>query len=113
MKSIRIGVFETNSSSTHSLTIATAEEFELFKAGEMVYDVDYQQLITKEEMQPEYILNGTNGKYDEDDSHMPAYLDHENYKTFLNCRGYESFQDKRTLPNGTNVVVFGYMGQGG
>ena len=34
---IREGVFETNSSSTHSLVIATKSEFESFKKGETVY----------------------------------------------------------------------------
>lgn len=38
MKQIRIGVFETNSSSTHTLVICTDEELEKWKKGEMVYE---------------------------------------------------------------------------
>lgn len=38
MKQVRNGVFETNSSSTHSITICTKEEFEKFKAGELMCD---------------------------------------------------------------------------
>lgn len=37
MKQIRIGVFETNSSSTHALVICTDEELEQWKEGELVY----------------------------------------------------------------------------
>lgn len=38
MKQIRIGVFETNSSSTHTLVVCTDEELEKWKTGEMVYN---------------------------------------------------------------------------
>lgn len=36
MKQIRYGVFETNSSSTHSLTICSDEEYKKFESGELV-----------------------------------------------------------------------------
>lgn len=36
-KQIRMGVFETNSSSTHSMVICTKEEYEKWKNGEYVY----------------------------------------------------------------------------
>lgn len=38
MKQIRIGVFETNSSSTHTLVVCTDEELEKWKKGEMIYE---------------------------------------------------------------------------
>ena len=38
MRQIRIGVFETNSSSTHTLVVCTDEELEKWKKGEMVYE---------------------------------------------------------------------------
>lgn len=38
MKQIRLGAFETNSSSTHCLTLMTAEEFERWQRGESWYD---------------------------------------------------------------------------
>lgn len=37
MRQIRIGVFETNSSSTHTLVVCTDEELEKWKKGEIVY----------------------------------------------------------------------------
>lgn len=37
-KQIRRGVFETNSSSTHSLTMCSEEEFEQWKKGEVLFD---------------------------------------------------------------------------
>ena len=38
MKQVRRSVFETNSSSTHSITICTEDEYEKFKSGELMYD---------------------------------------------------------------------------
>lgn len=51
MKQIRQGVFETNSSSTHSITICTKEEYEKFKAGELVYDCYGERLIQVSEVE--------------------------------------------------------------
>ena len=36
-RQIRCGVFETNSSSTHSLTMCSEEEFEAWKRGEVLF----------------------------------------------------------------------------
>ena len=38
MKQIRRGVFETNSSSVHSLTICPEEQFDLWKTGMVNFD---------------------------------------------------------------------------
>jgi hypothetical protein len=35
---VRFGVFETNSSSTHTLVVCTDEELEKWKKGEIVYN---------------------------------------------------------------------------
>ena len=37
-RQIRRGVYETNSSSTHSLTMCSDEEFEQWKNGELLFD---------------------------------------------------------------------------
>ena len=37
-REIRRNVFETNSSSTHSLSICTEQEFEDWKAGKLLFD---------------------------------------------------------------------------
>lgn len=47
-KQIRIGVFETNSSSTHSLVICSKEQFDKWKNGELVYIRDFYP-ISKDE----------------------------------------------------------------
>ena len=47
MKTIRYNVFETNSSSTHSLTIVDEDEFEKFKKCE--YLLDYHTFVSAED----------------------------------------------------------------
>ena len=46
-RQIRRGVFETNSSSTHSLTICTEEEFNKWKNGELLFDKWHAELVKK------------------------------------------------------------------
>ena len=44
---IRYGVFETNSSSSHSLCVCTKEEYEKFKKGDLVLDTYESELIPR------------------------------------------------------------------
>lgn len=47
MISIRAGVFETNSSSTHSLSLFSVEDFEKWKSNELVYDSRKKEMVPK------------------------------------------------------------------
>lgn len=44
MKSIRVNTFETNSSSTHSLTVVSKEEYEDFKDGKELWNPETEDL---------------------------------------------------------------------
>ena len=46
-RQIRRGVFETNSSSTHSLTMCSEEEFEQWKKGKVLFDENYETFVSK------------------------------------------------------------------
>jgi len=48
MKTIRNGVFETNSSSTHCITIVDEDDFEKFEKCEML--LDYETLVPTEDV---------------------------------------------------------------
>ena len=48
MKTIRNNVFETNSSSTHNVSVFYAEDYEKFKNNELLYDPESDELITLE-----------------------------------------------------------------
>lgn len=49
MIKVRQGVFETNSSSTHSISITPTEEFLAWKNGELWYDDWNNKFVSKEE----------------------------------------------------------------
>ena len=50
MKQIRRGVFETNSSSVHSLTMCSGEEYKKWSDGEVLYWGERDKFGTKEEI---------------------------------------------------------------
>ena len=49
MKTIRNNVFETNSSSTHNVSVFYTEDYEKFRNGELLYNPESDELITLEE----------------------------------------------------------------
>ena len=58
MKTVRIGCFETNSSSSHSLHIFTREEWDMFVNGKLLYNV-YEHVLNPIEQvsedDPDYV----------------------------------------------------------
>jgi hypothetical protein len=69
MKQIRYGVFETNSSSTHSLTICSDEEYKKFESGELVISRWDDSLLppgTFEDSNEYYTCNAFFGERDDD-----------------------------------------------
>lgn len=95
---IRKNVFESNSSSTHSLTMVMKSEFDKWVSGELVYDRWNEELVP--------VTDETEN--DEDKS----YLTYDQF-----CRwdywDYETFVKEFTMPSGETVVSFGYYGWDG
>ena len=50
MISVRKNVFETNSSSTHSITMCSENEYDKWKSGELFYKRCYEKFYTKEQI---------------------------------------------------------------
>ncbi len=93
MKVIRRGVFETNSSMTHSITICTKEEYEKWKKGELLFDIYNKKFIPKEKVEPvdKFVI------YYEDD-----YATYDDY-----FNDYYTFEVEYTTPKGDEIVAFG------
>lgn len=91
MKIIRRKTFETNSSSTHSITMCSKEDFEKWKAGELYYD-EWDDVLVKEQLDEDRYQT-----FDEwaNDDYLETYV--ENYKT----------------KNGEEIVAFGKYGYNG
>lgn len=128
MKQTRRNVFETNSSSTHSLTMCLKNDYNMWKAGEVYLNENSgwsshspykeKQFITKEEA----IDILTNNKYPPetdltklDNEDLEDIFRNEEIYTYENYwRDYlEDYSDTFTTPNGDTVVAFGQFGYDG
>lgn len=95
MRQIRRGVFETNSSSVHSITMCTEEDFDKWVNGEFYYD-DWNEKFVKE-------------KPDNDEENR--FL---TYDQFFNDWGYieyETYKKECITPGGEKIIAFGYYGR--
>jgi len=93
MKQIRMGVFETNSSSVHSLSIMSEENWKKWQAGEISYDVYDDKIGTPEQ------INGD----------FQSFGDYEERRD----RYEESFERHYTTESDDKIVIFGYAGYDG
>lgn len=108
---IRKSVFETNSSSTHSLCIVSKEEYEKYKKGELIFDKYEDELVKLTEKIKKNMLleeEGGEDKCDED-------YEEGNYETYEDLGGdmYETFEENHKTKGGDEIVAFGYHGYGG
>ena len=96
---VRLGLFETNSSSCHSLTICSEEEYDRWREGDAVYSDYEEKFVLIDELTDEEKL--TIDEYD-------LYT----YDGFFEKMSidYEMFSQRKILPSGECVHVFGYYG---
>lgn len=97
-KQIRFGIFETNSSSTHSLTIFTDEQYKKWLAGDLYCSTWGNNFITKEEYE----------KLNEDDRD-----DYYSYEELCNDYYFEVDEHKYTHTDGSVIHIvckYGYDG---
>lgn len=127
-RKIRYGVFETNSSSSHSLTMCSAEEFKKWQNGEMLFDEWNENFVpaiplsddekrdvenayeggkpwhklSDEEKNAEYIdYARANGLVDED---------YQTYEEYMNDDELEPYEQSYKTEGGEEIVAFGKYG---
>lgn len=107
MEQIRIGTFETNSSSTHTLVITTEELYDKFVNGLAFLDYN-DNLYTKEELLEKYKEDIGNQEFEEfiEDSDISSWDRFQNTQL-------ETFDRKFETPSGDKMVAFGKYGQDG
>lgn len=120
MRVVRKGVFETNSSSVHSLTIVPDDEkYEGFVKGEMFLSENEDRFFTKEEvifnMTREDWCDKTRDEFeamsDEEFENEAADCEYYSLEKYNNmCEYYEQFLNEFITPSGDKMVVFGYYG---
>lgn len=140
-RQIRRGVFETNSSSTHSLTICTKEEYDKWERGEVLFsrwhdkfvelenvdltDEDIDEIVNEyNKKKQKYWKNWEELSNEEKEELYSAKLKEKiEYKKdcdeLVTCEEYfddeylEVFEEHYTTPNGEKIVVFGKYGYDG
>lgn len=136
-RQIRRNVFETNSSSTHSLTMCSEEEFEQWKKGEVLFDEDDEIFVKANDLSnkdKEYAAQDYEDNKDEyskdwaelSETAKKRYytkyakendLIDEDAKTYDEWNdddyGLETFVDKYTTKSGDRIVAFGKYGYDG
>lgn len=101
IRQIRNGVFETNSSSTHSLTMCSAEEYERWKKGELLFDNCYDKFVEKTSLTQEELNDLEDGELDDLKSYNEYWEDEDEL---------EGFEDSYTTKTGEKVIAFGMYG---
>lgn len=113
-RQIRQGVFETNSSSVHSLTMCSAEEYQKWENGEVLFWMWKDKFGTKEEIITELKKKSWLSKYDwnNEDIVNDIFSDEgvQTCEEFFENDWYETFEQRYTTPSGDEVVAFGYYG---
>lgn len=100
IRQIRNGVFETNSSSTHSLTMCSAEEYERWKKGELLFKTWSDTFVEKTSLTQEQLNDLEEGELD----------DFKSYSEYWDNDYLEGFQDSYTTKTGEQVIAFGMYG---
>lgn len=129
-RQIRRGVFETNSSSCHSLTMCMASDYDRWEKDHLYlfdgFDYSYPKgnkpinghFYTRKEA-IDFINVNTRFKEEidltmkleeiEDILHDWGWYDYRYYWDEY-CGDYETFEERTVTPNGDEVVAFGYYG---
>lgn len=137
IRNIRKGVFETNSSSTHSLTMCSKEEFEAWQRGEVLFQKYGKEnfiSVTKlsehdKKMAEEYYEENKddfqkNWKDLSDDAKQKYYTkyakennfideDAKTYDQYMHDGDLETFVQTYTSKSGDKIVAFGEYGYDG
>lgn len=107
MKVIRRGLFETNSSSTHSIVICSKETYESWKNGDLLVNPYEGSFYSKEEAVAEL------GELTEEDrNNLHTILRESDYLThsdFFNDSYLHTYVENHTV-KGAEIVAFGKYG---
>jgi len=129
-KVVRKAVFETNSSSVHSISIVPEKIYNLFKTGQLLWDRDKKVLVELSsipQLEPSTICGVCGKQFNEGDNFCSScgeridmeyrikvltdskYNSYDNFGV-SNGRSYETFEHKHTTELGETLVAFGYYG---
>ena len=110
-KQIRIGVFETNSSSTHTLSIVKKDDYEKYKKGELL-NTSYDEitLATKDELRNsgDYKEHLKFLEREDSDYEFEKYLKDETYRYSHLFDVYEVLEEDVPDSDYVAISIYGY-----
>lgn len=111
-RQIRRGVFETNSSSVHSLTMMSREDYNKWRDDGLYLSGD--DVLTVEDIKKEYEEKiKSNPKYKDWYPTLEDYINENDFKTYdmyWEDTDYETFEDSYRTKSGEEIIAFGYYG---
>lgn len=127
MLQVRHGVFETNSSSTHSITMCKKSEYDAWVKGEVYLNDGWWSMVENENKNKKFLtkeeamrLIVDSGRYSDkdlyslDEKELLEIFDSECiYNTELYeqmCEYYEEYGEEYTTDSGETIIAFGYYG---
>lgn len=110
-ETVRSGVWETNSSSIHSLTLCSDDVYNKWKNGILLYSPGDQKFRSVAEVDKDLIYNSETDDDEEDDMYELYYSYNDYWDIFINhVYGLqEVFSETETI-DGVTVRAFGYLG---
>lgn len=136
MRQVRRMTFETNSSSTHSLTMCTKEEYDNWKNGKLLFDSCYKKFVPSLELtkadfeeaednyksnKQKYQKNWNQLTKEEQEEYTLEYIKENRsmdeivtYPEWLDRNDYlDQFYKEYTTKNNEKIVAFGVYGYDG
>lgn len=125
MIKIRYGVFETNSSSVHSLCIAENEQIEKLKNEELLIKLYSDSVISYEDALKELIEEVNRYNHEEDKKIIENGNKEEIYQlmreyeiaktldSYLDSEWLETYEESYTTEHGDRILIFGLFGRDG
>lgn len=102
----RTGVFETNSSSTHSLIMLSEEEYKKLQAEELYISTWDEKLVTKEEV----LEKAKKAGYDDIESFNENRDEYQTLDEYFDDEYLETFEETYTTKGGEKVYAIGKYG---
>lgn len=107
MRTIRNGVFETNSSSTHSITIMNKEDYDRWQNENLYYNFDKEVFNTHDEIIQKYLNEYDLTEMDDEDSFDEWLRDWEisTSNKYLKDTSLKVDVTKHTTKSGDEIVI--------
>lgn len=111
---IRQGIFETNSSSTHSICILSQEDFDNWENNQLYFDENSKKFLTYDEVKE--FLQSINLQINfgdaEEVSRVAQDYDICTYEQYFENNGcFTTFNEKFVTKGGEKVIAFGRYGE--